>query len=366
MPKCDSDCINADCVLPQVCECRPGFQRSSHNVSVCDPICDPPCNNGKCVNVNQCQCNEGYALPDDSNYDCQPICEQNCIHGQCVKPNECKCNLGYQKVDRYTCKPQCIQSCENGVCKRPNYCECINDRYEYDNYTGNCVATKCLGCYGDCVAPGLCRCSLDEDLNPYEWRYDWPRGYQDCEPDCPESCKSSNGYCREKNVCSCQRGHKLKQPERNRCLPVCNGGCNNGTCVAPNKCVCNKDFAKDSNGVCKTECVKCGSAKCIPPDYTCYCEIGFVFDTKSKSCKPECEMCMDEECNYQPFCCMKGFERLKNGTCVRSCPNECMFGTCDYDRLECKCDYGYSGAQCNDTSEYCAVYFDKRPVDSLR
>lgn len=214
----------------------------------------------------------------------------------------------------------CEQRCVNGKCMGwySEICSCDGD-YKPDspfNSIAKCVP-KCNPdtCFGECVTPGICRC---ESITIGTF------GFEICEPECPESCKTSNGYCSEANVCNCKTGYKLKQPESDRCIPVCDGGCNSGICVEPNVCKCNEGFVNQNSSNCRPVCENgCKNGYCVSPGQ-CVCKPGFTKDA--------------------------------TGVC-KFCPKTCYHGTCDHSTYQCTCDFGYTGEYCERDS-VCAVYFD--------
>lgn len=374
-PKCTKKCVNAECSAPDVCTCLPGFEKPSYYFDgydpnrgyhrnewrvnetspICNATCHPSCENGNCIDVDLCKCNNGYKLAENSTTKCIPICDPPCQNGECVNPSECRCHENYEKISRYSCRPRC-NGCENGVCTSPNKCEC-NFGYSYDRYTGNCkpVCHECIG--GSCVAPGVCRCYDDHVFVNDKLTV--------CEPSCPDSCIETGGFCQEPNKCTCPSGYERSEPRYDSCHPVCSDGCKFGNCTEPNVCICFEGYAKDSTGICRSECLECGEAKCIGPGSSgiiCECSEGFVFDKAQRKCRSECEMCKGSECNLIAACdCQEGLERHSNGSCVKSCLKKCGRGSCDFEKLQCVCDFGYSGDSCEDVS-VCAVYFDKNAI----
>ena len=92
----------------------------------CKPICSKQCKNADCVKPNVCQCRKGYADIDDDPSTCEPICSHSCKNGECVAPNTCTCHDGYKKnvVSWNICDPVCKEECVNGV----SLFLCRNDR----------------------------------------------------------------------------------------------------------------------------------------------------------------------------------------------------------------------------------------------
>lgn len=233
--------------------------------------------------------------------------------------------------------------CENGKCIG-NHCVCnedyelINETDKYVYETINKCKPKCNSenCLGECATPGVCRCDFDKFFESNSTIIN-----RMCEPECPESCKSSKGFCRVTNVCSCQTGFKLKEPERDSCVPACHGDCNNnGICKKPYECECNEGYAikiltfNFDNDIMNTTCVPvcdngCVNGRCLSPGQ-CVCNAGFVKDIK--------------------------------GVC-QFCPKNCLHGVCDPSTLQCNCDFGYCGKSCEKLS-VCAVYLS-RTTNSL-
>lgn len=211
-PKCDPDCVNGHCIEATNCRCLDGFQFRNNSQHICDPVCSAECKeHGKCVGPNQCRCDEGkFILCDDyyailnyinvvgyingitSNATCHPHCKSGCPNGLCINPNECSCFFGYtETADKTSCSPICLSGCPNGACTAPNSCTCN---------TGF-------------------KANADNQL---------------CEPICDTECV--NGFCNTPNVCTCLPGYKMSNGQ-NSCYPECTG-CELGTCIAPNKCLC--------------------------------------------------------------------------------------------------------------------------------
>lgn len=319
-----------------VFQCREGYLLSGSSHNICRPKCNPACINGACVSPpNVCGttsqynynllfilltfiiiystvCKKGYSFVPNSKSICHPVCTHQCLNGRCVGPDKCECiNDQYEFEDKFRCKPKCSQNCLNGVCVSPNVCKCFPN-FDYNRYTGNCMPSRCTRCFGECVAPGLCRCDEKSYFNIFEIV-----GSTNCEPSCPENCKLSGGYCREVNMCSCPDDFFLGGAVDGWCYPLCKQNCSNGQCIEPNApdCICPKGLAKDTTGVCRAECVKCGKVKCSPPGI-CDCNRGTVFDRETKSCRLTCKLCQDDKCSHPPFCCKEELEKYKNGTCV--------------------------------------------------
>ena len=61
--------------------------------------CNPPCLNSDCVGPNVCMCKQGYEPDprDRLNNKCLPICRGGCLNGVCSAPNLCLCNPGFIK-----------------------------------------------------------------------------------------------------------------------------------------------------------------------------------------------------------------------------------------------------------------------------
>lgn len=98
-----------------------------------------------------------------------------------------------------------------------------------------------------------------------------PHSHYECEPICDNGCE--NGNCTAPNVCTCHRGF-FKQGDK--CLPTCPIGCLNGVCTNLGVCSCNSGFQPSSDGkYCVPFCAGgCGiGGECVGGD-RCKCKPG--------------------------------------------------------------------------------------------
>lgn len=95
MPICSfedgHDCINGNCVAPNICECFPGYRFLDDRNCTCVPICNPPCINGYCT-VDGCICHENFY--NISEYEC----ERSCDEGYIVVGNDCMDKFEYDRL----------------------------------------------------------------------------------------------------------------------------------------------------------------------------------------------------------------------------------------------------------------------------
>ncbi|KAK9295956.1 hypothetical protein QLX08_009917 [Tetragonisca angustula] len=392
VPVCLISCVNANCVMPNTCECKQGFAYAPNQEKyVCEPVCNGNCTNGVCVSPDRCKCDRGYELSTNGSH-CQPICQQNCEqrNARCVGPDTCACQPGYQQ-DNHTnsCEPICSESCANGSCVAPEVCNC-NPGYELladSKYVcgpacenacvnGNCTAPNVCSCHsgyklgegdatmrrecqpicekpcgnGTCVAPGVCNCTESYWFNEEE---------QTCVPSCKIPCEP-RGVCVAPDTCACFDGYRMidrsaKENEvssnitdeyTSACEPVCEPSCKHGKCTAPNFCSCIGNHTQTVDGQCEPICPSCENGVCVEPG-VCQCLKGFVRRSEDR-CSPFCENgCENSECVAPNECrCNAGFETNANGTCVKPCTRVCKgHALCVEDK--CECSYGWAGPDCD-------------------
>lgn len=109
----------------------------------------------------------------------------------------------------------------------------------------------------------------------------------------------------------CCSGYQRVAHSHNRCEPICDNGCVNGNCTAPNKCVCHADHILDLAGNCVPTCPKaCINGVCTLHG-VCSCNVGFVLDETKKMCLPHCEGgCGQGNCTEPNICsCHTGFNK---------------------------------------------------------
>lgn len=180
VPICELDCVNALCVGPNTCSCRPGYEKlnATHCIPPCSTGYERACRSGECSDPLKCV----------------PICEPSCVNGDCTEPGVCRCHEGFKNASQWQCDPVC-DGCQDGTCVAPNNCLC-NEGYSMKD--GKClpVCDSCIN--GACTAPGVCTCyagyTADKE-NPSL-----------CHKPCDSPC--GNGTC-VNSTCECFTGYKL-------------------------------------------------------------------------------------------------------------------------------------------------------------
>lgn len=162
--------------------------------------------------------------------------------------------------------------------------------------------------------------------------------------------------CQEK----CKAGY-VHDPENGKCVPNCDGGCLNGRCVEPNKCVCNPrytitDRSKPNECQCEMYCAEIDE-KCeclhkdkrisglqIHNDTLSFCnatksmnETASTNETFSYSCG-----CLNGFSSNGACVCARGYKLLEGfaDLCVPDCDDECIGGTC-VEPNQCLCEIGH-------------------------
>ncbi|XP_017769415.1 PREDICTED: von Willebrand factor D and EGF domain-containing protein-like [Nicrophorus vespilloides] len=168
-----------------------------------------------------------------------------------------------------------------------------------------------------------------------------------CVPVCDNGCE--NGNCTAPNVCECKKGY-IKDPS-GQCVPTCPIGCLNGVCSVSKVCSCNTGYTLDPTGemclpICKGGCGIGG--ECVAPE-TCKCKPGFEKSVRG-ICEYHCDGgCEGGDCVGPNKCvCRPGFER-KDGACRAMCVGGCRNGDC-VGPNKCECKFGWkldkSGTEC--------------------
>ncbi|XP_040571520.1 SCO-spondin isoform X2 [Lepeophtheirus salmonis] len=174
VPTCElngRDCINGNCVLPNVCVCDVGWD--GPNCEVCIPL--GGCKHGRCNRPMECNCIPGWTGGQCN----KPECD-GCVNGRCYEPKKCICDFGWTGTQCSECKT--LRNCKNGRCvTHPFQCEC------YDGWQGI-----------DCSKP-ICRVP----------------------------CHPVNGYCDQPGECICHNGWSGRECEECVSYPGCNGTCVN-------------------------------------------------------------------------------------------------------------------------------------------
>lgn len=325
----------------------------------CRSLCDSRCKNGSCVE-EKCVCNEGYAdttpkhslafmFYDEYDYNsgeetegCQPVCE-NCTNGQCVAPNECKCNEGYAKLSDGSCQPSCSNCTSGGICVAPGECRCLPG---YKMSDSKCIP-HCFGHCPDhkCIKPGVCECGEN---------FFWSNFVEECVPKCVSMrCKPNERCMGTTGTCDCTLGYK-RNTTTSECDPICDNGCVNGYCSAPNICSCNENFTHLNATHCQRKCDPTCPRNAECQDGTCVCSKGYT--KYSSICLKNCP-CTNAYCSdYDNECrCRLGyFKNPKNSSeCISECELDgCENGFCTskLSFAQCKCHKHY---QMDKTAKKC-------------
>uniref|UniRef100_A0A182PKB2 EGF-like domain-containing protein n=1 Tax=Anopheles epiroticus TaxID=199890 RepID=A0A182PKB2_9DIPT len=135
------------------------------------------------------------------------------------------------------------------------------------------------------------------------------------------------------------------------CKPSCSH-CQNGTCVAPNQCICNKGYELNNAGTCVRKCNGvCLNGICSDTG-ECVCAEGYFsspaitdFDGLANAtlCIPNCDKpCQNGRCVGRNRCqCREGFQPSGDPVqCEPICMNDCSNGKCTAPNI-CQCNEGY-------------------------
>uniref|UniRef100_A0A8C9A4P6 von Willebrand factor D and EGF domains n=1 Tax=Prolemur simus TaxID=1328070 RepID=A0A8C9A4P6_PROSS len=240
---------NRECVVPNICKCKPGYIGSNCQTATCHPDCK---NLGRCIKPNICECPPGHggAICDEEH--CNPPCQHG---GTCLAGNLCTCPYGFVGPRCETMV--CNRHCENGgACLTPDVCQCKPGWYGPTCGTALCDPVCLNG--GSCNKPNICLC---------------PNGFfgAQCQNAfCHPPCKNG-GHCMRNNVCVCREGYTGRRCQKSICDPMCING---GKCVGPNICSCPSGWSgKQCNTpVCFQKCKNDG--ECIAPNI-CLCPSGW-------------------------------------------------------------------------------------------
>ncbi len=274
---------------------------------------DDPCDGvtcsgqGECVSVENmpvCDCNSGFhavgtsCVPDA----CRP---SDCVHGYCVDPAnllECQCDDGYDG-DR------CDRCADGYVLDGTDGLRCVLD--------ASCDQDPC-GDHGDCRQDGA-----------------------------GVSCDCHDGW--DGSVCDrCADGY---HDEDGAC--VLNSPCNPDPCVHASKCeeiggsakcTCLEGYAGDTCDECAEGFVNEG-LECVPGPGPC--DANPCPDLHPGEHRDRCEVQGDDAVCLCDF----GYDDVE-GVCTEQvvCDPEttcASHGSCTGNGLECKCDDGYDGANCD-------------------
>uniref|UniRef100_A0A1Y1L313 EGF-like domain-containing protein n=1 Tax=Photinus pyralis TaxID=7054 RepID=A0A1Y1L313_PHOPY len=143
----------------------------------------------------------------------------------------------------------------------------------------------------------------------------------------------------------CCSGWKPKPHVANKCEPICDNGCVNGNCTAPNVCVCLPGYVRDLGNNCIPTCPKgCVHGVCTLQG-TCSCSAGYTLDLKGQFCIPICTggCGAGGNCTAPNVCsCKPGYKKvLATGKCDFNCEGGCPSGTHCVGPNECSCPAGF-------------------------
>nr|XP_029732824.1 von Willebrand factor D and EGF domain-containing protein-like [Aedes albopictus] len=220
-------------------------------------------------------------------------------------------------------------------------------------------ATKFVTAEYECFGRNTMRVEVDYQTNQCLLDYEVTRkqvccdGYYEMDDDCIAVCSKGceNGRCIAPEECSCNKGYLMVN---DRCVPQCTS-CNNGNCVAPNQCVCVAGFVKNNAGLCVPKCKDdCVNGICNELNQ-CVCKDGYFFNEKlldfgisnNTVCTAKCDrLCQNGMCMGRNTCeCLFGYElsQYDKFTCNPVCdPSwiDCSHGQCVAPN-KCICDVGY-------------------------
>ncbi|KAH8403179.1 hypothetical protein KR222_006462, partial [Zaprionus bogoriensis] len=185
-----------------------------------------------------------------------------------------------------------------------------------------------------------------------------------CVPVCSKGCE--NGVCVAPDKCNCKNGYKFNELNA-RCTPICANGCKNGDCQEPGKCICNEGYEKQFSivfsskpvaQICMPKCdVRCGPGRsCVEPN-KCACSEGYV--ELDDNCVPVCSKgCGNGVCVAPDKCnCKNGYKFNElNARCTPMCANGCKNGYWQ-EPGKCICNEGYE--------KKFAIVFSSKPVAQI-
>ena len=152
-------------------------------------------------------------------------------------------------------------------CTAPEYCTCFDGYNKAENSTHLCEPICNTTCEnGHCSAPGECTCNESFEKNEND--------------ECVPECKCIHGTCSGENRnCVCEEGYELSGDKNSTiCVAVCDNGCENGKCLAPQKCECRESYVMNNvtTNTCISVCgVDCRHGFCLPEKKACSCFYGW-------------------------------------------------------------------------------------------
>lgn len=288
---------------------------------------------------------------------------------RCEIPVEC---FGLLANDSSVCS-------SHGMCTSSDICQCdfgwVNNRCQ-DAICFGYNATSDLVCsqHGNCISPNVCQC----DSNHTGSNCQIPLCFGFRAGDYISVC-SGRGLCALADTCICNAGYAGSECELNVCfglradnVSVCSG---RGTCVFPNRCNCGTKYAgsqcgvnmcfgirADNIGVCS------GHGFCKLPNQ-CLCNIpsgddlGWIGDQCefSFACLAlDVDSGANIECSDHGTCvgevcvCSHKWSGAKCNAATCGAPSQALAcngnGACslddEEDDLECKCNEGFGGEEC--------------------
>uniref|UniRef100_A0A034WCB7 Multiple epidermal growth factor-like domains protein 11 n=1 Tax=Bactrocera dorsalis TaxID=27457 RepID=A0A034WCB7_BACDO len=134
-PLCSQGCENGSCIRPEVCACKPGYDKQ--NNYRCIPHCNK-CTGGTCIAPNVCKCSTGYAL--NATGVCEPVLTTTLLANSFDKDDDSDDDFGDSGKGRGEAKYRCNHRCIHGTCHGDS-CVC-NEGYEQQSQEGKniCVA----------------------------------------------------------------------------------------------------------------------------------------------------------------------------------------------------------------------------------
>ncbi|XP_011295778.2 epidermal growth factor-like protein [Musca domestica] len=178
---CNANCGFGECLEPgALCQCYEGYVLNQVT-QLCEPMCQPRCpRHSRCVLPNVCECNPGFGIDPLSRRRCKPLFSKVFTYSAALgqrnwensiqldkiiqianKTTWKSCSPGYVlNADTLKCQPMCHNNCLNGNCSSPDVCVCSSG-YSMNNTTFSCQPNACrIPCsHGYCTPDGDCICS---------------------------------------------------------------------------------------------------------------------------------------------------------------------------------------------------------------